>query len=319
MKSLPAKVNLRELDREHILNRNMSYNMCHKKCHIPKDKAVQICSLYQLDLAEFFEDVIDVKQYALETVKGHRRILRAIFNEAVRYEWITKNPVSATKIGVGNNNTSLKAITEKEVLTVSEMQQFIQALNKLGEEKINRKVVLETMLLTGIRKAEMAGLRWSDVDFDNRVIHIKRNKLYSLKKGTYEKAPKTKSSVRDIPIPDILIADLKAYYEWFKITDKDFDNKLDQYYLSSTIYRQPADANAPYTWLKKFLFDNGFKHRGCHSLRHTYCSILLSQNVPIQTVSKYMGHSDSSVTLQVYSHFIPDTQEKVLNVLNSIV
>ncbi len=56
----------------------------------------------------------------------------------------------------------------------------------------------------------------------------------------------------------------------------------------------------------------------CHRLRHTYCSLLLSQNVPIQTVSKYMGHSDSTVTLKVYSHFIPDTQDTALNALNNI-
>lgn len=49
-----------------------------------------------------------------------------------------------------------------------------------------------------------------------------------------------------------------------------------------------------------------------------YCSLLLSQNVPIQTVSKYMGHSDSTVILEVYSHFIPDTQEKAVFALNNL-
>ena len=68
-------------------------------------------------------------------------------------------------------------------------------------------------------------------------------------------------------------------------------------------------------WLRTFEIENGFKHVSCHGLRHTYCSLLLSQNVPIQTVSKYMGHSDSTVTLKVYSHFIPDTQDKALNAL----
>ena len=55
----------------------------------------------------------------------------------------------------------------------------------------------------------------------------------------------------------------------------------------------------------------------CHGLRHTYCSILLSQGVPIQTVSKYMGHSDSSVTLKVYSHFMPESQDITMAVLNN--
>ena len=65
--------------------------------------------------------------------------------------------------------------------------------------------------------------------------------------------------------------------------------------------------------------ENGFKKVSCHGLRHTYCSLLLSQNVPIQTVSKYLGHSDSTITLKVYSHFIPDTQEKVVNALNNLI
>ncbi|HIZ73566.1 MAG TPA: tyrosine-type recombinase/integrase, partial [Candidatus Gallimonas intestinavium] len=56
----------------------------------------------------------------------------------------------------------------------------------------------------------------------------------------------------------------------------------------------------------------------CHGLRHTYCSLLLAQNVPIQTVSKYMGHRDSTVTLKVYSHFIPDTQGIAVNALNRL-
>ena len=72
-------------------------------------------------------------------------------------------------------------------------------------------------------------------------------------------------------------------------------------------------------WLKKFEEQWGLKHVTCHGLRHTYCSLLLSQNVPIQTVTKYMGHSDSTVTLQVYAHFIPDTKEKVVNALNNII
>ena len=71
-------------------------------------------------------------------------------------------------------------------------------------------------------------------------------------------------------------------------------------------------------WLTKFEAKHGFKPVSCHGLRHTYCSLLLSQNVPIQTVSKYMGHSDATITLEVYSHFIPDAQEKALFALNSL-
>ena len=89
-------------------------------------------------------------------------------------------------------------------------------------------------------------------------------------------------------------------------------------YLAVELDRQPLYPHTIAHILTKLEAKYGFKHVSCHGLRHTYCSLLLSQNVPIQTVSKYMGHSDSTVTLEVYSHFIPDTQEKVVFALNNI-
>ena len=100
--------------------------------------------------------------------------------------------------------------------------------------------------------------------------------------------------------------------------DDEFESKLDAYYVAVNVYREPECSTSIGGWLNRFEKRNGFKLVSCHGLRHTYCSMLLSQNVPIQTVTKYMGHSDSTVTLQVYSHFIADTQERAINALNSI-
>lgn len=111
---------------------------------------------------------------------------------------------------------------------------------------------------------------------------------------------------------------MKKYYKWFEIADTNFAKKLNQYYLTCTIYRTPIYPQSLRQWLVSIEEKHGFKHISCHGLRHTYCSILLSQNVPIQTVSRYMGHSDSTVTLQVYAHFIPDTQEKVIDALDKL-
>ena len=175
------------------------------------------------------------------------------------------------------------------------------------------------MLLTGVRNAELHGLRWNDIDFENKILKVRRNRMYSQEIGCYEKCPKTKTSIRDIPIPDYLIKELKRYKEWFRLADEDFDNKLDQYYLAVDIYRNPINPSSMDGWLTNFEKRTNQRHVGCHALRHTYCSMLLSQNVPIQTVSKYMGHSDSTITLKVYSHFIPDTQAIAVNALNSIL
>ena len=259
------------------------------------------------------------RKYSQESVKGYRRILRVLFNEAMRYEWITKNPVCGTKVGATKGDVCLKEVNEKQVFSIKESQVFLDALDKEQEKHIQFVIPIKLMLLTGMRIAEINGLRWSDIDFDNKIIHVRRNRLYAQEFGWYEKLPKTKTSFRDIPIPQTLVADLEKYKEWFRLADSDFDNKLDEYYIASNIKREPTRTNAIGPWLKAFENKNGFKKVSPHGLRHTYCSLLLSQNVPIQTVSKYMGHSDSTVTLKVYSHFIPDTQDKAIQALDAII
>lgn len=318
IKDLPKTVNFRELEREKILARNSSYGMRKKGNNILKRSAIKLCEKYNLDFNEYFHDNTDNTQYSVETIKGYRRVLRTLFNEAVRYEWITKNPVCATKVCAGNNNTSLRPVSEKEVFTIAEAKRFIQCADNIPDDFMNRKICFKLLLLTGIRTAELCGLYWSDIDLDNNVLHVRRNRLYSEEFGIYEKGPKSKTSLRDIPLTDALIKDLKKYKKWFKLAYPDFEKHPQDFYIAANLQRLPLFPQSIGHWLKKFEKENDLKLVSCHGLRHTYCSLLLSQNVPIQTVSKYLGHSDSTVTLKVYSHFIPDTQAKALYVLDKL-
>ena len=311
---LPKKVNFRKLARDGVITRCSSYGMRRKGNNITEETAKKICEACGLPFVEYFEIATENHAYSPETIKGHRRVLRTLFNEAVRYEWIMKNPVCATKIGAGNSNSCLREVPEKEVFSFAEAKEFLKALNDFSGEYIFKRIPLEIMLLTGLRLGEVCGLRWSDVDFNRGVLHIRRNRLPA-KGFVYEKEPKTKTSVRDVPMPEMLKQDLREFFDWFTEADRDFPTKLDEYYLAVNMYRMPLFPHTVGHWLKSFEEEHGFKYVSCHGLRHTYCSLLLSQNVPIQTVSKYMGHSDSTVTLKVYSHFIPDTQDKALNAL----
>ena len=85
--------------RENVIDRCASYNLNKKRTNIAKETAETLCDRCRLDYDEYFETVDIEKPYPAETIKGYRHILRALFNEAVRYEWITKNPVCATKVG----------------------------------------------------------------------------------------------------------------------------------------------------------------------------------------------------------------------------
>ncbi len=303
-RELPVKIKVRDL--KHANN-------------LSEKRARAICEQHDLYFEKYFEPVKKTFRYSQVTVKGYRTVLRTIFNEAIRYEWITKNPVCFTKISSVGNNSLFNAVSEKEVFSIKEAQIFLQSLDSQKEMYFNRVIPIKIMLLTGLRNGEIHGLKWSDIDFNKKVIHVVRSRLYSSIKGCYEKAPKTRTSVRDVPMPDYLINELLQYKDWFRMADKDFDKKLDEYYISVNIYREPINPTSLDKWLTDFEFKTGQKHVTCHGLRHTYCSLLLARNVPIQTVSKYMGHSDSTVTLKVYSHFIPDTQEIAINALNDIL
>ena len=316
-KDFPQEVNFRQLARDGIINRCASYGMRRKGNNIEETTARKICDEYKLDFDEYFEIASANHPYSPETIKGQRRVLRTLFNEAVRYEWIVKNPVCGTKIGAGSSNTSLREVPEKEVFSLTEAQDFLKTLGTIPDDEIYKRMPLELMLLTGIRQGELCGLHWSDVDFEKGLLHIRRSRQ-AAKGFTYEKAPKTKTSIREIPMPEMLIRDLRKYYDWFAESDKRFADRLDEYYLAVNVYRMPIYPHTVGHWLKKFEEKNGFKHVTCHGLRHTYCSLLLSQNVPIQTVSKYMGHSDSTIPLKVYSHFIPDTQDRALSALEKL-
>lgn len=290
-----------------------------KSINLTIKNAREICDKYGLNFNEYFGQCTVKIKYSPVTIKGYRRVLRAVFNEALRYEWITKNPVCFTKITSTGNNGELLPINEKEVFSIKESQDFLKLLSEEEPLNIHRTIPIKIMLLTGLRNGEIHGLKWSDIDFDKRIIRVVRSRLYSNKQGVYEKVPKTKTSIREVPMSAYLIEELKKFKEWYKFADKDFENKLDKYYITVNMFREPSNPDGLGDWLAKFEKRHNLKKVTCHGLRHTYCSLLLSQNVPIQTVSKYMGHSDSTITLRVYSHFIPDTKDIAINAIDDII
>ena len=235
---LPKTVNFRQLARDGVITRCSSYGMRRKGNNITEGTAKKMCEAYELPFDEYFEIATANHAYSPETIKGQRRVLRTLFNEAVRYDWITKNPVCSTKIGAGNSNSCLREVPEKEVYSFAEAKEFLKALGEITDEFIFKRIPLEIMILTGLRLGEVCGLRWSDVDLEKGILHVRRNRLRATG-FVYEKAPKTKTSIRDVPIPENLVADLNKYYDWFVEADKNFPMKLDEYYLAVNMYRIP--------------------------------------------------------------------------------
>ncbi len=163
------------------------------------------------------------------------------------------------------------------------------------------------MALAGLRRGEIAGQRWADVDLANKVIHIGRTRVDVRGRAVDQTEPKTESAARPLPIPDGLLAELKAAKarqaaEKLAMGDAYSDhgyvvcNEAGEPYHPSTLTKLWSAAirslDVPQVRL--------------HDARHTCATLMHLQNVPIAMVAAWLGHTDVSFTLRTYVHAQPD-------------
>ena len=148
-------------------------------------------------------------------------------------------------------------------------------------------------LYTGLRIGEICALKWENIDFKNRIIHIKSTVSRINNNGKTEyilDVPKTKSSIRDIPIPKKLLAILKDSFAKRK---------------SDFVISQTDDFVIPRTFeyrYHKLLNELKIDSINFHSLRHTFATNCISNGMDVKSLSEILGHANTNTTLQIYVH-----------------
>ena len=180
------------------------------------------------------------------------------------------------------------------MLTQDEIRRFLMQANEEGYYEF---FLLE--LTTGMRRGEILGLQWKDINFATGELHIKRQVV---KKGaqTQITKPKTKSSIRTLILPpdmlDILAEHKKtATCEWV--------------FPSPVKEGEPRNPDSIYGKFQKILKRAGCKKVRFHDLRHTFATMALENGMDIKTLSAMIGHISSETTLNIYSH-ITDTMQQ---------
>lgn len=211
-------------------------------------------------------------------VRNIRVTFNTIFEDAMRDEIIDKNPISRIK------SPKLDKIDVKS-FSLQEMKHIIATAT--GE----MKAFTALGFFTGLRSGEIIGLKWEDVDFTKKEIHIKR----AIRMGTVS-TPKTKNSIRTIDILDNLLPYLQ---EQFKLTSKKksyvFLNKDDEHYYDIKRIRDSK-------W-KNLLKECDIPYRTVYQMRHTFATVMIENNEDILWVSNMLGHTDASMTLQMYAKY----------------
>lgn len=180
-------------------------------------------------------------------------------------------------------------------------------------------VVLLT-LNTGMRRGEVLGLRWDD--FSGGRVSIKRSLIVSKTMGAMFQDTKTKGSKRTIPIPEFVIKALERYKKiqnWYMhlMGDKyeDTTGLIFTNYIGKPLNGSSFVSRYYKRMLAKAEIDHSFTF---HDLRHTHATLLLKQGVNIKVISERLGHTTVAMTLDTYSHLMPDMQKTAVNALDKL-
>lgn len=244
------------------------------------------------------------------TVRAHHSLISSILEKAVQWGALGDNParrVDAPKA----DRKQIQFLDDKQAVA------FVQALE---QEPLEYQVIFTTLILTGMRRGELLGLEWPDIDFDNATIHIRRESQYVVGVGTYADTPKTEQSKRTLGIPSELVDLLRRYRtEQFKrrlqLGDR-WDSVWGEHPRLFTQWDgKPMSLNAPYKALQNILERNGLPKVSLHSLRHTNATLLINQGTDVRTVSGRLGHSQTSTTMNIYSEFLQSADKAAAETL----
>ncbi len=247
---------------------------------------------------------------APKTIHEHHIVISKILNTAVKWMVLDKN--------VALQADSPKVpYREINYLDEKETRRMIFLLNS---EPIQYRTMILLLLYTGMRRGELCGLEWKDIDFDTGKLRIVRSSQYLGKGQMFTKEPKTKAGIREITLSRNTLRILQDYRLWqnrerLKLGEawEDTDRLFTQW------NGKPIHPDTVTGWFAKFIQRNGFPHVTLHSLRHTNATLLIAEGTDVCTVSKRLGHANTATTLNIYTHALRSKDEEAARKLDEVL
>ena len=281
-----------------------SYYHCLKKYIIPfyiSRDYNQITENSVLEFVKFMHDDDSISQSYRRILTVYKTALREILSNT------SDSPIILNHVKFPRTDQN-----EVQVFTMKEQCLIEKAVLSCPDK---RTLGIVLCFYSGIRLGELCALKWSDFDFENGTLFISRTvsrtKNFSdednktiLLIGT----PKSRTSSRKIPLPSFLIIILNEYY---KIGGKD-----NCYFMTGS--EIPIDPRAFQKLYKKILNKAGVTDRKFHAIRHTFATRALELNVDIKTISDILGHSNVSITMNIYAHSLMEQKKIAIDRFNNM-
>ncbi len=248
-------------------------------------------------------------EYAEQVIKHIKTIVSEMMKQAVKEGLILHNPADGVTVPKGKQKGGHIAMTVSEQKIFTE---YIQDENQILNS------FLQLQLCTGLRFGECAALQWQDIDLKNKVLHV-RHTVHVVDGADVLTTPKTKSSMRDVPIIPKAMEVLKrekARAAGQKIIALDrfvFDGGNGRAVSLQTLNRYIKH-------ICKQIGENkgmDFPTLTSHDLRHTFATRAIENGMPPQTLKAILGHSSLAMTMDLYSHVLGDQKQADMELIAS--
>ena len=301
-----------------------SYENRVKKHFIPyfKELNIKIDKIKAADIDRYFTSKLcggrcDISEGGLSqrTIYDHLVLLKQIFSDAINIdEIIVRNPTAKIKIAKVNKYDISK---RNIILTKEDITKFFTAISN---EKLVIQLAFRITFSCALRRSEVCGLRWQSVDLEKNKIRIEYTVVKNNRGIDASENTKTASSRRTLAISDNIKNDLIKLKESQDKNKKLFGNE----YINSDFVFCWEDGHliAPDYLTRRLSYvlkKHGLKHMRFHDLRHSAASILFNNDVQAKNIQEFLGHSDISTTMNIYTHtnnnIMAQTCEKLTNIL----
>ena len=307
----PTKMTVEEFLLDYVQNtlknevapNTYEHRLSYVKNHIaPRIGKIKLTDLKPTHIQKLYNELHE--QFTPGYVQNVGNLLTKALRQAERWDLIKRNPATLVKKpATSRKNAKMK------IWTVEEQKKFLEYVES---ESFFYYTLFLLALTSGMRKGEILGLQWGDVDIKQGIVSVKRTAVWAQRNFYLKDMPKTESSIRTIQVPEKTSKTLKRWQ--LACPANTLNLVFSSPKTNGILYPNSLDKA-----FHKMVRNAGVPTITFHGLRHTFATTLLANNVNPKIVQEMLGHATIKTTMDTYSHVLPNMQRSAAEQLGAVL